>query len=139
MNFLKFPISTKSPFHMDFIWNPPGIHMESTWNPHGIHLESIWNEYMSIPYGIHGIFLFHVDSILYSIWNPCGFHGIFSFHMDSTWIPYGMWGQGKLLQKCLTILQLCHAFLIRIWTQNHKLCPGEVVHVRCPLKLHKDS
>ena len=62
--------------------------MESMWNDHGIHMESmdyfysIWNQ-------------------TYSTWNPYGFHGIFTFHMDSIWIPYGIWGQGKLLAIAL--------------------------------------
>jgi len=68
-------------FHMDSMWNlcgmnPCGIHMESIWNLCGIH-SSNYLIYMPkhIPYG------FHVDSMEY---------------IHSTWIPYEMWGGGKV-------------------------------------------
>jgi len=53
-----------------------GIHMESTWNLCGIH-SSNYLIYMPkhIPYGVH------VESMEY---------------IYSTWIPYGMWGGGKV-------------------------------------------
>ena len=65
-----YSISILGMFHMESMWN------EYTWNGHGIHC-SKYLIYMSkhIPYGIH------VESMEY---------------VHSTWIPYGMWGGGKV-------------------------------------------
>jgi hypothetical protein len=62
------------------MWNKHGIYVDSRWIPCGMSMESIGKYliYMMkhIPYGIH------MDSMEY---------------IHSMWIPYGMWGQGKVL------------------------------------------
>jgi len=41
---------------------------------------------------------------------PHGFHGMYSFHMDSTWIPYGIRGDSKVLVT--VILKLIGQFIL---------------------------
>jgi len=96
---------------MESTWNPHGICMESmwnksTWNGHGIHMESAWNpcgisphgmdmEYMWIPYGIHS-----TKSLIYMTKHiPYGIHVESMEYIHSIWIPYAMWGGGKVLQS----------------------------------------
>jgi len=81
-------------FHMDSMWNLCGIYVDSIWIPcglipHGMDMESMWN-----PCGIHSS-----NYLIYMVKHiPYGIHVESMEYIHSTWIPYGMWGGGKVQQ-----------------------------------------
>ena len=73
-------------FHVDSTWTFHGMVMEydhSRWNPSGIRVE--WNHQNEWDPSQN---IFHMEW-MESTWN----------YMESTWIPCGIWGQGKDLPQ----------------------------------------